>query len=117
MKATLCLSHPALSRACRAEQHSKAIMDFNSSVVADESQFAEFVHKKTDAGSGGADHRCQCLLADTWIDRLRTAFLSEMREQKEKACETLLARIEQLVDQVFFNSAVAAPPAPGRSSA
>ena len=63
----------------------KRIMDFYFSVVADEPEFAEFVHEKTDAGSGGADHLCQCLLADTWIDRLRAAFLSEMREQKEKA--------------------------------
>src|ERR1019366_3988790 len=82
-------------------------MDFNFSVVADEPQFAEFVHEKTDAGAGGADHLCQCLLADTWIDWLRAAFLAEMREQKEKARESPLARIEQLVDQIFFNSAIA----------
>jgi hypothetical protein len=62
--------------------------------------------KKTDAGSGGADHLCQRLLADAWIDWLRAAFLSEMREQKEKAREPLLARNEQLVDQILFNPAV-----------
>src|ERR1700677_4534920 len=82
-------------------------MDFYFSVVADEAQFAEFVHEKTDAGSGGADHLCQCLLTDTRIDWLRAAFLSEMREQKEKSREPLLARIKQLVDQVLFNTAVA----------
>jgi hypothetical protein len=58
-------------------------MDFYFSVVADEPQFAKFVHEETDAGSGGAYHFCQCLLADTWIDWLRAAFLSEMRKQKE----------------------------------
>ena len=72
-------------------------MDFYFPVVADEPQFAEFVHEETDAGSGGADHLGQCLLADTWIDWLRATFLSEMREQKEKARESLLARIKQLV--------------------
>jgi hypothetical protein len=82
----------------------KRIVDFNFSVVVDEPQFAEFVHEETDAGSGGADHLCQGFLADIRID---WAFLSEMREQKEKAREALLARVEQLVDQVFFNSAVA----------
>ena len=80
-------------------------MDFYFSIVADEPQFAEFVHEETDAGSGGADHFRQCLLADTWIDWLRAAFLSEMRQQKER--ESLLARIKQLVDQVFLDSAVA----------
>src|ERR1700738_1956333 len=85
----------------------KRIVDFNFSVVADQSQFAEFVHEVTDAGSGGADHLRQSFLADTWIDRPRAAFLSEMREQKEKARQSLLARIKQLVDQIFFNSAVA----------
>jgi hypothetical protein len=32
----------------------KRIVDFNFSVVADESELAEFVHEKTDTGSGGA---------------------------------------------------------------
>jgi hypothetical protein len=63
-------------------------------VVADQSKLAEFVHEKADLGSGGADHLCQCLLADGRIDRLRIGFLSEMREQQQKARETLLARIE-----------------------
>src|SRR5450432_1892468 len=85
----------------------KRIVDFNFSVVADESQFAELVHEVTDAGSGGADHLSQSFLADTWIDRPRAAFLSEMREQKQEARESLLARIKQLVDQIFFNPAVA----------
>src|SRR5215216_8160338 len=83
------------------------VMDFYFSVVADESEFAEFVHKKADAGPGGADHLCQCLLADGRLDRLRAPFLPEMREQEEKAREPLLAGIEQLIDQVFLNPAVA----------
>ena len=81
-------------------------MDFYFSVIADESQFAEFVHEETDAGSGGANHLCQCFLTDTHQNRLRAAFLSEMRKQKEKARESPLARIKQLVDQVFFNPTV-----------
>src|SRR5438132_2892203 len=34
------------------------------SVVADQTQFAEFVHKETDSGPGGPDHVRQCLLTD-----------------------------------------------------
>src|SRR5476649_203644 len=76
-------------------------------VVTDESKLAEFVHESANAGSGGADHLRQCFLTDIHQNRLRAAFLSEMRKQKEKARESLLARIKLLVDQVFFNSAVA----------
>src|ERR1700730_8924051 len=39
-------------------------------------------------------------------DRLGPAFLAEVCKQKEKPGEALFARIEQLVDQVLFNSAV-----------
>jgi hypothetical protein len=60
-------------------------MNFYFSVVVDEPQVPEFVHEKTDAGSGGADHLCQYLLADASIDWLRAAFLSEMREQRRRA--------------------------------
>jgi hypothetical protein len=89
-------------------QHSaqERSVDFDFSIVADEPELAEPVHEKTDAGSRGADHVRQRFLIDIWTDRLRAAFLSEMREQKEKAREPLLARIEQLVDQILFNPAV-----------
>src|SRR5476649_1692444 len=75
-------------------------------VVTDESKLAEFVHESANAGSGGADHLRQCFLTDIHQNRLRAAFLSEMREQKEKARESSLARIKQLVNQVFFNPTV-----------
>jgi hypothetical protein len=78
-------------------------MNLYLSVVADESKFAEFVHKVANAGSGRSNHLRQCFLADIHQNRLRSAFLSEMREQKKKAREALLARIKKLVDQILFN--------------
>ena len=69
-------------------------MDRYIPVVADEAQFPESVHESADVGSGGADHLCQCLLIDIWTDWLRASFVTEMREQEEKARETLLARIK-----------------------
>src|ERR1700730_12942235 len=66
------------------------IMNLYLSIVADESKFAEFVHEVAHAGSGRSDHLSQCLLADIHQNRLRYAFLSEMREQKEKARESPL---------------------------
>src|SRR5216684_4139265 len=71
----------------------QGIMDFQFSVVFDEAQFAEFVHEKAYARSSRAD-------------RLRPAFLAEICKQKEETSEALFARIEQLVDQVLFNSTV-----------
>src|SRR5947209_645513 len=81
-------------------------MDFQFSVVFDETQFAEFVHEKAHARSGRADHLRQRFLTELSHDRLRPAFLAEIRKQKEKSGEALFARIEQLVDQVLFNSTV-----------
>src|SRR5437868_11428945 len=81
-------------------------MNLYLSIVADESKFAEFVHKVADARSGRSNHLSQCFLADIQWNGLRYAFRSEMREQKKKAGEPPLARIKKLVDQVLFNSAV-----------
>ena len=49
---------------------------------------------------------CECLLANLRRDGLRGAILSEICQKQEKAREPLLAGIEQLVDQVFFDAAV-----------
>src|SRR5712691_11061208 len=84
----------------------QGIMDFQFSVVFDEAQFAEFVHEKAYARSSRADHLRQRFLTELSHDRLRPAFLAEICKQKEETSEALFARIEQLVDQVLFNSTV-----------
>jgi hypothetical protein len=63
-------------------------MDFYFSVIADESQFAEFVHEETDAGSGGANHLCQCFLTDIQVDArpVRSGLMSQLG-QKAKYSE------------------------------
>jgi hypothetical protein len=43
-------------------------------------------------------------LSDNW---LWLALFAELGEKKEKSCEPLLGRIEQLIDKVFFNPTVA----------
>jgi hypothetical protein len=67
------------------------IVNFYLSIVANESQLAEFVHEEAHPGSGRSNHLCQCFLTDIQQNGLRCAFFSEMREQKKKARETLLA--------------------------
>jgi hypothetical protein len=71
----------------------QGIVDFQFSVVFDETQFAEFVHEKTHARPGGADHLRQHLLTKCPNDRFRPAFLAEIRQEKEKPGEALFARI------------------------
>ena len=44
-------------------------------------KLAKLVHEMADAGSGGADHVRQCFLTNVRTDRLRAAFLPEIREQ------------------------------------
>jgi hypothetical protein len=51
-------------------------------VVDDEAKFPESVHESADAGSGGADHLCQCFLIDIGTDWLRASFVAEMREYR-----------------------------------
>jgi hypothetical protein len=46
----------------------------------------------------------ECLLADFRDHRLRFRFLAEVRQQQEQAGQPLLARIEQLIDQVCFDA-------------
>ena len=46
------------------------------------------------------------LLADLRYDRLRLSLLAEIRHQQEHPRQTLLARIEKLIDQVLLDSGV-----------
>src|SRR5258705_13550245 len=66
-------------------------VDFDMPVVADQAKLAELVHEMADARSGGANHLGQCFLTDIRSDRLRTAFLAEMREQQQHAGKPPLA--------------------------
>ena len=83
-------------------------MDFQFSIVFDIAQFAEFVHEITDSRSGRADHLRKEFLTESSDNRLRRVLLAEVRKEKENASQPLFARVEQLVDQVFFDSTVPA---------
>src|SRR5450631_1349615 len=50
--------------------------------------------KMADAGSSSADHFRQCFLTNARTDRLRAAYLPEIREQQQHARKPPLARIE-----------------------
>lgn len=70
------------------------IVDLNVPIIADEAQPAKLVHEIADPGSGGPDHLSQCFLTDARADRLRAAFLAEVREQQQQPSKPPLTRIE-----------------------
>jgi hypothetical protein len=78
-------------------------VDFHRSVVTDKAQFPEFVHEVADAGSCRSDHLGQRLLADLRDERLGSACLAEIRQEKKSPRQTLLARIEELIDEILFD--------------
>ena len=58
------------------------IMDFEMSVVVNETQFTELVHEVAHARPGRADHLSECFLTDLRENWLRSAFLSKIGQQQ-----------------------------------
>jgi hypothetical protein len=81
-------------------------VDF-AAVVVDEAELAEFVHEEIYAGAGGAYHFGEGFLRNLGQRFLRIAGGTVTREQQQSAREALLAGIEELVDQIFFDADVA----------
>ena len=72
--------------------------------VIDKAQFPEPIHEMIDPRSGCADHLCQAILTDSGEYRFGSAFLAKMSKQQENPSQTLLARVEKLVDEIRFVS-------------
>ena len=79
---------------------------FQDAVVLDETELVELDHEGAHARPGGADHLRERLLAFLRYDPLWPSLLAEVRHQEERSCQTLLARIEELIDQVLFDSGI-----------
>ena len=71
-------------------------------VVVDEAELPELVHEVVDPRSGRADHLRQVLLIDAGDDRFGLAVLAKVRQQQEHPRQPLLARVEQLIDEIRF---------------
>src|SRR5688572_18525864 len=76
----------------------------NAAVVFDEAEFSEFVHEEAYTCARCSHHLRERFLTDLRDDGLRPALLAEVREQQQKSCQSLLAGIEQLVDEVLFDT-------------
>src|SRR4030081_1750034 len=81
-------------------------MDLEVAVVADETHLTKLVHEMADARSWGADHLGERLLADLRCHGLRPALLAKIRQQQEHPGQSLLGRVEELIDQVRFDSGI-----------
>src|SRR5579864_8796381 len=76
-------------------------------VVLDEPELLELVQKEIHPGARRADHLSERLLRDLGNHADRLVLLSVARQQQERARQPLLARVEELIDQVFFDLDVA----------
>lgn len=79
-------------------------MYLQAAVVVDEAQLAKPVHKEADSRTGGANHLGQGPLAHLQDGGMGLGPSSKSRQQQESSRQSLLARIEKLIDEVVFNS-------------
>ena len=90
------------------DQGEKATMDRQpAAVVVDKAKLPELIHEMTDPRASCADHLCQAFLIDSGNYSFGSGFLAKMSKQQKNPSQTLLARVEKLIDQVFFVSDVA----------
>jgi len=73
-----------------------------STVGVDKSHLLEFIHKKIDARSGGADHFGQHLLRYCGYQFLGPVVLAIACKQQERTRQALLAGVEELIHQILF---------------
>src|SRR5688572_17300081 len=97
----------SLSGLVAQQDAQQGTVNLQVAIVADEAQRPEFVHEMADPWSRGADDLGQCFLADRRGDVLRALFLAEVRQQEQRPGQPLFARVEELIDQVLLDAAVA----------
>src|ERR1700733_15806439 len=81
-------------------------MNLKPTVVVNETQFAEPVHEKADPRARGTYDLGQRLLAHLGNYQLGRTLLAKVGQQEQYPRQALLAGIEELVHQIFFNANV-----------
>jgi hypothetical protein len=82
----------------------EGIVDVDLAVVFDEAQFPEFVHEKIDPGPRCPNHLRQHHLRYFGEHLLRMALRAIAREQQQSTRQPFLAGVEELVDQILFDT-------------
>ena len=81
----------------------KRTVDMDPTVVLDQAQSSEFVHKKIDPGSRRANHLRQHFLRNFGKHLLRMAWLAIAGQEQQSAGQPFFAGVEKLIDQVLFD--------------
>ena len=85
------------------DQGEKATMDRQTAaIVVDKTELPELIHEMTDSRPSCAHHLRQAFLIDSGNYRFSSGFLAEMSKQQKNPSQTLLARVEKLIDEIFF---------------
>ena len=79
----------------------------SSPSVFDEAQLLEFVQEEVHARTRRADHLGERVLGDLRDHADRYGLLPVARQQQQRARQPFLAGVEELIDQVLFDSDVA----------
>ena len=82
------------------------VVDLQAAVVVDEPELAKLVHEEVDPRACRANHLGQDFLRDFRKGAVSRLRFTVTREQQKRARKALFAGIEQLIDQVFFDSNV-----------
>src|SRR5437762_9904183 len=77
-----------------------------AAVVVDKTELPELIHEMTDSRPSRAHHLCQAFLIDFGNYSFGSGFLAKMSQQQKNPSQTLLARVEKLIDEIFFVSDV-----------
>lgn len=78
----------------------------SSAAILDEPEFAKLVHEDVDPRSRRPDHFSERLLRDVW-QRSRAGFIVlKAGEEQEHSSKPFLPGVEQLIDEVFFDTNV-----------
>ena len=73
-------------------------VNFQPTVIVNEAELSEAIHKEVNSSSGRTDHFRQCFLAYLRNHVLRSLFLSKAGQQQKDPGQPLLSRIEKLVN-------------------
>src|SRR5436309_12002613 len=87
------------------DAHERAV-DLEAAVVFDEAELTELVHEEVHPRPRGADHFGEHFLRELRQDALWRVLLSIACQKEQRPGETLLARIEQMVDEILLDADV-----------
>lgn len=80
----------------------QGLIDFDSAAVFDKAEPSKFIHEKIHARTCRTNHFRKRLLGNVWEHAVWMLLFPIAGEQEQRARQALLARIEELIDQIFF---------------